>query len=77
MAEGSMYTALNKLEKKGCVSDYRRRVGDRPERIYYHLEDAGKEELNRLLMDYAEFAEAVKIILNYTGNEKALQKDIV
>ena len=29
-AEGSMYTALNKLEKKGCVSDYRRRVGDRP-----------------------------------------------
>lgn len=76
-AEGSMYTALNKLEKKGCVSDYRRRVGDRPERIYYHLEDAGREELDRLIADYAEFSEAVKIILNYAGDKNMPQKDIV
>ena len=58
-------------------SDYRRRVGDRPERIYYHLEDAGREELDRLIADYAEFSEAVKIILNYAGDKKMLQKDIV
>ena len=77
VAKGSMYTALNKLEKKGCVSDYRRRVGDRPERIYYHLEDAGKEELDRLMIDYAEFAEAVKVVLAYAGEEKLEQRDII
>lgn len=77
VAEGSMYTALNKLEKKGCVSDYRRRVGDRPERIYYHLENAGKEELNRLMIDYAEFTEAVKVVLAYAGEEKLKQRDII
>ena len=37
----------------------------------------GREELDRLIADYAEFSEAVKIILNYAGDKKMLQKDIV
>ena len=77
VAEGSMYTALNKLEKKGLVSDYRRRVGDRPERIYYHLEEAGREELDRMIADYAEFTDAVKVILTYKGEEELEQRDII
>lgn len=77
VTEGSMYTTLAKLEGKGYISNYRYRVGDRPERIYYHLEELGREEFNKLLIDYGEFTDAVKIVLAYKGEEKLEQKDIV
>lgn len=77
VAEGSMYTTLAKLEGKGYISNYKRRVGDRPERIYYHLEELGKNEFVKMLTDYAEFVDAVKVVLAYTDGEKLQQRDII
>ena len=43
VTEGALYPILYKLSDKGYVSDYKRLVGKRLTRVYYHLEQAGSE----------------------------------
>lgn len=67
---GSLYPALYKLIDNGYVSDYKKKVGKRLIRVYYHLENAGKERLKILLNDYYQTSQAIQSILNYTGEER-------
>lgn len=66
---GSLYPALYKLIDNGYISDYKKQVGKRLVRIYYHLEDAGRERLTILLNDYYQTNQAIQNILKYTGEE--------
>lgn len=50
--EGSLYPTLYKLEDKGYISSYKKQVGKRLKRIYYHIEDIGTEHLNALVTEY-------------------------
>lgn len=66
---GSLYPALYKLIDNGYISDYKKQVGKRLIRVYYHLEDIGRERLDILLNDYNQTKHAIQSILSYTREE--------
>ncbi len=69
---GSLYPALYKLIDAGYITDYKKQVGKRLVRVYYHIEKLGLERLEILINDYNETVNAVRSILNYapdTGDE--------
>jgi PadR family transcriptional regulator PadR len=62
--EGSMYPILYRLTDKHYISDYEKKVGRRQLRVYYHLEDAGKDYLLTLMHDYEEYLGVISFLLN-------------
>ena len=65
--EGSLYPVLYKLQEQGFVSDYRKLVGKRMTRVYYHLEPSGQERLAKYLSEYKKIADGVRMILEFSG----------
>lgn len=63
--EGSMYPALYKLIEKGYITDYKKQVGKRMVRVYYHIEAAGEERLSGLIQEYYETNEKIEKILRF------------
>lgn len=61
--EGSLYPALYKLIEQGFVTDERKLVGKRLTRVYYHLEDSGREHLKKLTADYFSAKAGIERIL--------------
>ena len=49
--EGSLYPSLYKMVDKGYISSKDEYV-NRKLRVYYHIEDAGKEYLEQLIKEY-------------------------
>ena len=45
LSAGNMYPTLYKLEEKGYIRSYEKTVGKRMKRVYYHLTDEGRKEL--------------------------------
>lgn len=64
ITEGSLYPTLYKLLDKHYISDYKKAVGKRLTRIYYHLEPEGKTYFENLLHDYNEIQTGIQKILN-------------
>jgi len=62
--EGSMYPTLYKLIDNKYITDYKTTVGRRMTRVYYHLEDTGKERLKELKEAYREVTEAINEIID-------------
>ena len=69
--EGSMYPTLYKLIDNTHITDYKKVVGKRMTRVYYHLEESGKERLNELVEDYKEVADAIQKIMSFEGGSEA------
>lgn len=69
--EGSMYPILYKLQEKGYISSYKGKGNGRMERIYYHIEESGLEELEKLIAAYNQVHEGVVTLLNYQHKEEA------
>jgi len=61
--EGSMYPILYRLEESNFISQYEKLVGKRRTRVYYHLEEPGKEYLKDLISDYIEIRDGIDKIL--------------
>ena len=57
--EGSLYPVLYKLLDTGLISDRRELVGKRMTRVYYHLEDTGRDRLNKLVQEYRAMSAGV------------------
>lgn len=69
--EGSMYPALYKLIEKGYITDYKKQVGKRLIRVYYHIEPSGAQRLSELVQEFHETNRSIEKILNYDFiNEK-------
>ncbi len=64
MLEGTLYLILYKLVDVGYLSTYSKLVGKRRTRKYYHLEDSGREYLNRILKEYDEVTKGITLILD-------------
>lgn len=75
---GSLYPALYKLTDAGYISDDKRLVGKRMERVYYHIEETGRKRLEILMDDYYATATAIQTVLAYhpTKKKKAGSKKI-
>ena len=70
--EGSLYPALYKLIEKGYISDYKKQIGKRLTRVYYHIDIAGRNRLTELVEDYLATTESIKKILNHDFSEKEM-----
>lgn len=66
---GSLYPALYKLIDVGYISDYKKQVGKRLVRVYYHINPEGIERLNLLLEDYYATNKGIQNVLNYSGEQ--------
>lgn len=64
VTESTLYPTLYKLLNNKYISDYEETIGKRRVRVYYHLEDAGKQRLNDLLEDYAQITLGINKILS-------------
>ena len=69
--EGSLYPAFAKLVDRGMISTYKKLVGKKLSRTYYHLEKEGAEHLKELKKEFFAVNEAITKILNYRGKEKS------
>ena len=52
ITESTLYPTLYKLLGNKYISDREVQVGKRRTRVYYHLEETGKEHLEKLLTEY-------------------------
>ena len=64
ITEGTIYPLLLRLEKNGRLEAVYRASDVGPKRKYYHLTDAGREELAQVVSDFGEMAAAVQTLLN-------------
>lgn len=65
--EGSLYPTLYRLEKDGHISSYKKLVGERRTRVYYHLEASGEERSSVLIFEYNAVSNAIREILSKLG----------
>lgn len=64
LSVGTLYPTLYKLIDQKYISDYKKQTGERMVKVYYHLEDAGRERLEALVSEYREFSQVMNEILN-------------
>ena len=60
----SMYPLLNRLQRQGFVSSYFLDDPKHRERVYYHIEPAGRERLRVLREEYEAVHRGIQNILN-------------
>lgn len=63
--EGSLYPVLYKLVEQGLISDRKVLVGKRMTRVYYHIESAGHEHLQKLIEEYEATTQGVFRIIRW------------
>ena len=63
--EGSMYPVLYKLIDSGYITDYKKQVGRRMIRVYYHIESSGQNRLEELTQEYLKSTQSIHDILNF------------
>lgn len=64
VAESSLYPVLYKLVEKKYISDREEIIGKRRVRVYYHLEEAGRNRLADLIEDYRNTSAGIEKILS-------------
>ena len=60
--EGSMYPTLYRLVDNGYITGRRELVGRRQSRVYYHIEESGKERLKALWKEYHLVCDGIQSI---------------
>ena len=70
LQESSMYPILYRLEDKGYISGVQKRVGKRRMRVYYKIEDSGREYLAGLRKDYFALVRGILKIMDITDWEE-------
>ena len=76
IAEGAMYPVLYRMVDKGYVSDYKKKVGKRMERVYYHIEEYGQLTLQELIEEYRKTVNGVLAVLEHeSSNMQGVQNE--
>lgn len=61
--DGTLYPILFKLAEEGYISSYDMTVGKKI-RVYYHLEESGKEKFKDMVVEFNETVDYIKSIIN-------------
>ena len=61
--EGSLYPVLYKLEDAGLISSRKIPAGKRRQRILYHLDPAGTQQLREMVAEYRSVVQGVFMII--------------
>lgn len=65
LQEGSLYPTLYRMMDRGYISDRIELVGKRRTRVYYHLEDSGKEYLADIKKEYFSLNRGIMFALGF------------
>lgn len=65
---GSLYPMLYRLIEEGYISSYEKMAGKRRMRVYYRIEEKGREHLALLLAEYRRVSKSIETILNTCKN---------
>lgn len=63
--EGSLYPTLYKLDDKKLISSYKKQVGKRQTRVYYHIEPEGLKYLEEVTKEFYAVYETICRIIEY------------
>ena len=61
----TIYTVTYKLQNENLISEYSKLVGKKRTRVYYHLEETGKEYLTKITANYNQQVILLKNILYF------------
>ena len=64
--EGSLYPSLYKMLDNGYITS-RDELVNRKLRVYYHIEESGKQYLKQMIDEYNQWDEKIRLILNSRG----------
>ena len=59
-----MYPIMYKLEDAGFISSEKKQVSKRMSRVYYHIEDSGREHLSKLISDYRFLVNTLNLLID-------------
>ena len=68
ISELVLYPALKRMLEKGYLSERRETVCKKRVRVYYHLEQSGKEFLKLICTEYTKSMNGVKKIMKWENN---------
>ena len=74
LQESSMYPILYRMMDKGLISDTQILVGKRRTRVYYHLEDRGREYLAQIRAEYLSLCKGILQILEISDLSQLEEK---
>lgn len=75
LKETSMYPTLYRLLEKGVISDREEVTGKRRIRVYYHLEETGKQYLELLKQEYFAVTIGAMHVLGISSLEEMKQDE--
>ena len=71
IADGTVYPILRKLKADGLLTTYLQEESGGPPRKYYKLTDLGRETYQNDRVEYLNFAQSVRTLLEDENNDKA------
>lgn len=76
VSQNTIYTAAYKLENEGKISEYSKLVGRKRTRVYYRLEEKGKQYLDDIMQNYRTTTVGIENILNSLANMEKVPSPI-
>lgn len=67
--EGTLYPILYRLTDSGCVTFYEKKAGVRKTLVYYHIEKAGMERFQDMMLEYQKSIQIIKFLLDSKEGE--------
>lgn len=62
--EGSMYPILYRLSDLNYISFYETKVGKRQTRVYYHMEENGRQYFREMTQSYQNYLDIISFLLD-------------
>ncbi len=75
LSQNTIYTSTYRLENDGMITEYSKLVGRKRTRVYYHLEDEGREYLEELMETYRVTIDGINRILSQDDEALSSVKD--
>ncbi|MCD8380887.1 MAG: PadR family transcriptional regulator [Lachnospiraceae bacterium] len=75
LPQSTIYTATYKMEDKGYISEYSKKVGRKRTRVYYHLESSGADYLKEIYDNYSQTAQGIARFLDAINDNKGHQDE--
>ncbi len=72
---GTIYPALQRLERKGLIKSRRQRTTRRQSRKYYQITEKGKQFLADRLAEWKEFSTTLSILVGMSDSGTATSSD--
>lgn len=70
ISQNTIYTATHKLENEGKITEYSKQVGKKRTRIYYRIEQSGREFLKEISQNYKNTTDGIQKIMNVMSQEQ-------